>query len=182
MENQRHKIFISYYHNDDEFYKKKLENILGNEYAISRSVQLGDINPNNNADYIYQLIRDNYLSNSVVTIVLIGKNTWKRKFVDWEIYSSMRNTKNSKRSGVIGIILPTRDDYGENKSVNIYTIPPRLADNLGNDFVKIYDRSDDPNFYQQIIHKAFERKDKINPVLTRPLFARNRGENDDRWY
>jgi len=178
----RHKIFISYYHAEDQRYKDKLEEILGKEYAISRSVQIGDINPNNNTEYVRQVIRDKFLSNSSVTIVLIGENTWKRKHVDWEIYSSMRKTKNSPRSGVIGVILPKRHDYGINKSFNKYTIPPRLADNLINDFVKIYDWSTNPGFLMKIIHEAYQQKDKINPDLSRNLFAQNRSVSDQRWY
>jgi len=181
MEYPKHKIFISFYHVDEK-YKIELEKLLGSEYAISRSVQPGEIDPVNNAEYIRQLIRDNNLRDSTVTVVLIGRNTWKRKYVDWEIYSSMRDTQKNQRSGVIGIILPTRDDYGENKSFNMYTIPPRLADNLDNGFVKIYDWSTNPFFYQKIIHEAYERKDKINPDLSRQMFGRNRSDDDTRWY
>lgn len=182
MENQKHKIFISYYHKEDQHYKNELEKILGKEYAISRSVQIGDINPNNNTDYTRQIIRDNYLRDSSVTIVLIGKNTWKRKHVDWEIYSSMRNTISNPRSGVIGIILPTRDDFGKGIPFNKYTIPPRLADNLDNKYVSIYDWSDNPNFYQKIIHESFIRRGQINPNLSRSMFGRNRSDDDTRWY
>lgn len=60
-----------------------------------------------------QQIRDNYLRDSSVTIVLVGKDTWKRKFIDWEISASIRNTQNNPRSGLFGIILPTHDDYGK---------------------------------------------------------------------
>ena len=182
METPRHKIFISYYHNEDQAYKDKLELMLGKEYAISRSVQIGDINPNNNTEYTRQLIRDNYLSDSSVTIVLIGKNTWKRKYVDWEIYSSMRDTIKNPRSGVIGIILPTRSDFGEGKGFNQYTIPPRLVDNTSNNFVKIYDWSNSPDFYKRVIHDAYDRKSKINPDLSRPMFANNRSQEDERWW
>jgi len=181
MDYPRHKIFISFHHLD-EAYKIELEKLLGSDYAISRSVQPGDIDPNNNTEYIRQLIRDKNLRDSSVTVVLIGKNTWKRKHVDWEIYSSMRETKYNPRSGVIGIILPTRDDYGQNKAFNKYSIPPRLADNLDNGFVKIYDWSTNPLFYQKIIHEAYERKDKIDPNLSRPMFGKNRSDDETRWY
>lgn len=181
MEYPRHKIFISFFHKDDEIYKEKLEDIVGKNFAISRSVQLGDINPNNNTEYIRQQIRDKFLSDSSVTIVLIGTNTWKRKHVDWEIYSSMRDTRNNPRSGVIGIILPTRKDFGPGKSFDSHTIPPRLADNLENDFVKIYDWSKDPSFYQKIIHEAYEKKNKINPNLSREMFGRNRSDDETEW-
>lgn len=177
----KHKIFISFHHKD-EIYKKELESIIGKEYAISRSIQPGDIDPNNNTEYIWSLIRDNNLRDSSVTIVLIGRDTWKRKYVDWEIYSSMRKTKYNSRSGVIGIILPTRNDYGYGKRIDKFTISPRLIDNLDNGFVKIYNWSNDPLFYQEIIHDAYCRKDMINPNLSRPMFGKNRSDDEKRWY
>lgn len=182
MKTPKHKIFISYYHDEDQYYKDKLEEILSDEYAISRSVQIGDINSNNKTEYIHQMIRDNYLSDSSVTIVLIGKNTWKRKFIDWEIYSSMRHTVKNPRSGVIGIILPTRRDFDQDNGIDKYTIPPRLVDNLPNGFVKIYDWSNDPIFYKRIIHEAYERKNNVNPNLSRQMFANNRSIKEERWY
>ena len=66
-----------------------------------------------------------YLKDSTVTVVLIGEETWKRKHVDWEIGSSLRQTQNNSRSGLLGIILPTYPRESV-KKYNPYTIPPRL--------------------------------------------------------
>ncbi|MFD1988933.1 TIR domain-containing protein [Paenibacillus nicotianae] len=46
-----------------------------------------------NKDYILNEIRTKQLKDSVITIVLIGKDTWSRKWVDWEIYSSLHPYK-----------------------------------------------------------------------------------------
>ncbi|WP_372493341.1 TIR domain-containing protein [Janibacter melonis] len=35
-------------------------------------------------------IRTKYLGDSSVTIVLVGSCTWARRYVDWEVYSSLR--------------------------------------------------------------------------------------------
>ena len=53
------------------------------------------------------MIRDGYLRNTTVTIVLVGTETKLRKHVDWEIYSSMHDGQVNKRSGVLVINLPT---------------------------------------------------------------------------
>ena len=50
-------------------------------------------------------IREKYLTNSTVTIVFIGECTKARKYVDWEIASSLRNDPNNGRSGLLGINL-----------------------------------------------------------------------------
>ena len=55
------------------------------DIMVSKSVELGDIDPNLKTETIRQKIRDNYLQDSTVTVVLVGAHTWQRKFVDWEI-------------------------------------------------------------------------------------------------
>ena len=42
-----------------------------------------------------------------MTIVLVGTETRNRKHVDWELYSSMRDSDNNPKSGIIAIMLPS---------------------------------------------------------------------------
>ena len=173
--NQRHKCFISYHHENDQCFKEKFVSLFDDklDLFIDKSVRDGEINDDSSADYIMQQIRDNYLSDSSVTIVLIGTETWKRKFVDWEISASIRKTQNSPRSGLIGIILPTHPDFGKtNYTANL--IPPRLYDNAINGFAEIYNWSENPDKIRTWINEAFERKDSKLPINTRTVFRKNR--------
>lgn len=108
-----------------------------------------------------------------MTIVLVGSETWKRKHVDWEISSSIRNTQLNSRTGLLGIILPTYPRTDTTK-YSQGTIPPRLQDNIDCEFAKIYNWSDDPNHVQSWIHEAFLRRKQINPDNSRDMFAKNR--------
>lgn len=172
----RHKCFISYHHANDQFYKNRFVNLFDNAYDIfiDGSVNDGDISDQLQTETIRQKIRDNYLRDTSVTIVLIGTETWKRKHIDWEISSSIRQTEYNPRSGLLGIILPTHPDYYK----SIYTptlIPPRLYDNAKREcgFAKIYKWTEDPNLIQNWINEAYERKSYINPDNSRPLFGKN---------
>ena len=80
----RHKVFVSYHHANDQYYKNLFDNLFSNIYDImvSKSVQIGDIDSNLSTERIRQKIRDEYLRDSTVTVVLIGSETWKRKHVD----------------------------------------------------------------------------------------------------
>jgi len=118
------------------------------------------------------------LRDSSVTVVLIGRETWKRKHVDWEISSSIRDTKYNPRSGLIGILLPTYPGYSKNE-YNPYTIPPRLYDNIEKKFAVIYSWTEDSNKIQDWINEAFLRKDRVLPDNSRTLFRNNR--SGDRW-
>ena len=75
----RHKVFISYYHKDDEVFKDRLLQALGSK-AIDKSVSPGDIHDESlPLDEIRRRIRDNHIADATVTIVLIGPCTWQRK-------------------------------------------------------------------------------------------------------
>lgn len=126
------------------------------DIMVSQSVQIGDIDANLNTEYIRQKIRDEYLRDSTVTVVLIGSQTWQRKHIDWEIGSSIRNTPRNPRSGLLGIILPTypRRDVRE---YDPYTIPIWLAKNIDCGYAKNYDRSANPDEVQEWIHEAFSK-------------------------
>lgn len=179
---QRHKVFVSFHHKDEE-YRDKFEEIFADKHDImvSKSVQIGDIDENLPADRIRQIIRDEYLRDSTVTVVLIGEESWKRKHVDWEIGSSIRSTKYSSRSGLLGIILPSYPREDKTK-YNRYTIPPRLHDNIECDFATIHNWSKSPTTVQKWIHEAFERRNEISPDNSYPSFGKNRPENANRWW
>ena len=105
-----HKVFISYHHENDQIYKDRLVR-MGKQYEIfiDRSVNTGDISDRLSPEAIREKIRDEYLRDSTVTIVLVGTETKGRKHVDWEIYSSMIDGKVNKKSGILVVNLPLTD-------------------------------------------------------------------------
>ena len=176
----RHKVFVSYYHKKDQRYKDRFERRFSNSYDImvANSVQTGDIDINLPTERVSQIIRDEYLQETTVTIVLVGPHTWRRKHVDWEISFSIRDTDSNPRSGLLGILLPTYPTYP--KSHDPYTIPPRLHDNIECGFAKIHNWSKDPMKVQSWIDEAFKQRNVRNPHNTRQLFGNNR--KGERWY
>ena len=107
-----HKVFISYHHDNDQKYKEALIEF-GERYSIfvDRSVDTGDIPDNWTDEQIRRTIRDRYLRDSTVTVILVGKETRRRKHVDWEIHSSMYDGSVNKRSGIVVINLPGISEY-----------------------------------------------------------------------
>lgn len=199
--NNRHGVFVSYYHEQDQGYRERFELLFSEIYDImeSKSVEIGDIDPYLKIETIHQKIRDNYLRDSTVTVVLVGAETWQRKFVDWEISSSIRDTKYNKRSGLLGILLPTYPapagvwerfftgdtlpayQITQDTRYNPHTIPPRLYDNLACKYATIHKWNENPLVVQRWIQDAFRRRrhTKINPNNKRPLFKNNR--TGERW-
>lgn len=104
----RRKVFISYHHRNDQAHKQALLDFNEKyEIFIDVSVDTGDIDDGLSNQAIRQKIRDEYLANSTVTILLVGTETKYRKHVDWEIYSSMIDGSVNKRSGILVITLPS---------------------------------------------------------------------------
>ena len=106
-----HKVFVSHHHKNDQGYKDSLVQF-GEEQGIfvDRSVDTGDISDDLTDERIREKIRDGYLRDSTVTIVLVGTETKRRKHVDWEIYSSMFDGQVNKKSGILVVNLPSVDN------------------------------------------------------------------------
>ena len=85
----RHNVFLSYYHEQDQKYKEQFVRMMGNA-IVGKSVTLGDIIDNSlPTQAVLQRIREDYIAQVTVTVVLIGRCTWQRKYVDWEIGPSL---------------------------------------------------------------------------------------------
>ncbi|MCQ2109472.1 MAG: TIR domain-containing protein [Fibrobacter sp.] len=103
-----HKVFISYHHDNDQWYKDYLVN-LGErkELFIDWSVDSGDISDELSDEQIRVKIRDEYLRESSITILLVGTETKNRKHIDWELFSSMYDGSVNRQSGILVILLPS---------------------------------------------------------------------------
>lgn len=103
------KVFISYHHANDQWAKEALVTInFWGDVFEDWSVNSGDIDDQYLSDeQIRVRVRDEYLRQSTVTIVLVGVETRYRKHVDWEIFSSMRDSNLNPKSGIILVPLPS---------------------------------------------------------------------------
>ncbi len=128
----RHKCFISYHVADMDEVETFIDDY-GSAF-IARCLGVtedDDFVDSTDEDYIKRRIREDYLTDSTVTVVLLGKCTWSRKFIDWEISSSLRDDSKNKRSGLLVIPLPSMK--------NTATLPNRVSDNwVKDDTAKSY--------------------------------------------
>ncbi|MDD3406589.1 MAG: TIR domain-containing protein [Methanomicrobium sp.] len=166
-----YKIFVSYDPENDQKYRDEFENIIAcSEISTVESVQTEDIYKGDDVNTVRQKIREKILQDSVVTVVLVGKDTWKKKHIDLEIEASISQTESNPPSGLIGILLPTQSDLGNNQ-YSYDTIPPRLHKNIQNGFAKMYPWDINLLVIQNCIHEAFERTKKVVPDNSYPPFA-----------
>jgi hypothetical protein len=190
----RHKIFVSYHHAGDQAHKESFIRTFGDAFD-DFSVRTREIPDNLAVDEVTRRIRDEHIRDATVTVVLIGKDTWRRKYVDWEIYSSLRDTRSNFRNGLLGILLPsyglpqtcplprqrtapTRAEYCPNN------IPPRLWDNVPPNlaFGTVRPWPNNAAELRTWIHEAFQRRDQDPPPnLSRERFGQNWNDPRDHW-
>ena len=124
----RRKVFISHYKGNSAAAGNFID-----KWAYGEGVfipkQLGVYNDeefidSDDTDYVMSQIRKKYLGDSTVTIVLMGTCTHSRRYVDWEIKSSLQQGETSP-NGLLGIVLP-----GIEKAPHL---PERFSKNFSND-------------------------------------------------
>lgn len=121
----RHKCFLSYHSVDADAVADFVTSF--GDVFIPKVIGLSESDPligSNDTDYIMDRIREKYLTDSTVTMVLLGKCTWSRRFVDWEVYSSLRRGKVNRLNGLMAVNLPSIGVSDSSK------LPPRVDDNL----------------------------------------------------
>jgi hypothetical protein len=107
----KRRIFISHYKGDRDEVDAFID-YFANELGIFTPYVLGanendDFIDSTDTSYVMTQIRKNYLKDSTVTIVLIGSCTHGRRYVDWEIKSSLRQGDYTP-NGLLGIILASQ--------------------------------------------------------------------------
>lgn len=205
----RHRVFISYYHHDDQRYKDYL--IKMQEFNIETmqmqsifedfSVHENEIDDTGlSSEQIRCIIRDEYIKDATVLILLCGENTKKRKHIDWELHAAMYDSLANRQMGIIVINLPTikqgirasseeekplLSDFGqwysiENRAefeVQYPYMPSRIIDN----FVKgvpitvvEWSRIENhPTILKQLIDNAFNRRFDFTYDHSSPLRRQN---------
>ncbi|MBI3663393.1 MAG: TIR domain-containing protein [Acidobacteria bacterium] len=136
LEPTKRKVFISFFQGDrtevDAFIYRwtELEKVFIPKALGTYDNE--DFIESDNPAYVMQQIREKYLQDSTVTIVLVGACTHSRRYVDWELKTSLRRGQNYTPNGVIGIILPS--------SGKTAFLPPRLEANWTSGHVNCYAR------------------------------------------
>lgn len=163
----KHKVFISFYHQDDQRYKNYIDNYLSGN-IINKSVFEGEYSPDNSDEYIKRLIREDKVSDASVIVVLVGPNTRKRKHVDLEIYAGLRDAVKGG-SGLVCILLPEIPLSTDGK-FSIDSVPSRLGDNIISGYAKTYTWDYAVRHFDSIIETAYNdritlRNKKVNTRL-----------------
>lgn len=179
----RRRCFISYHHEDTGEVQRFVD-AFGEAWEIFSSSALGldlssDIVDSTDTDYVVRAIRERYMSNTSVTLVMLGRCTWSRRYIDWEIQASLRSSAGSPANGLLAVKLPSFS-YGPGQ------FPERLNANLlpaaglavpGQDcYARWIDYPATAESLRQAIEEAFQRRQTHGHLInnSRDRFAYNR--------
>jgi len=119
------RLFVSYYHDEDQAWYGAFVIAFGATYDLFTDTSLERQVDSADSDYVRRSIRENNIAGSSLTIVLCGRNTWKRRWVDWEIQMTL-----NKEHGLLGIVLPSHQAAANGN----YFVPNRLFENINNGY------------------------------------------------
>lgn len=143
----KRKVFISHYRGDQKEVDDFIEYFANREKVFTPYV-LGandndDFIDSTDPDYVITQIRKKYLQDTTVTLVLMGSCTHSRRYVDWEIKSSLQQG-DELPNGLLGVILKSQGssallpprfeanwNAGNKDCYAHYWIYPRSPDELG---------------------------------------------------
>jgi hypothetical protein len=139
---------VSYHHQRDQPYYDRFAKVFADGYEIITDTSLDRKIGSDNVDYQQQVIREQHITGSSVTIVLCGIETWKRRWVDWEIYMTL-----NKKHALLGVCLPNTPKDANGKVV----VPDRLHANIVTGYAHFIDWTEDPNILRGAMDAANEK-------------------------
>lgn len=125
----KHRTFISYHHSLDQGYYDAFSKHFHDTLEAIHDKSLDKEIDSDNVDYVMRKIREEYLTGTSCTIVLIGAETDTRKYIDWEIKATL-----DKKHALIGVYLPTAKRSADGTKI---IVPDRLHDNCVSGFASL---------------------------------------------
>ncbi len=123
---KRPRIFVSYQHDLDQPYYEQFSQMFHDAYECVFNKSLDDPVDSTNTDYIMQRIRDENISGTSCTFVLVGTTSHERKYIDRKIKATL-----DKEHGLIGVQLP---NVVPNYLTGRVVVPSRLSANINSGY------------------------------------------------
>lgn len=117
----RHRVFVSYQHTRDQAYYDHFSRHFHDTYEAVYDNSLERRIDSDDTSYVIRRIREGFIAGTSCTIVLVGAETWGRKYIDWEIKATLE-----MEHGLIGVYLPSAPRAPD----GTITVPDRLHDNV----------------------------------------------------
>jgi len=157
----KRKVFVSYHHKGEQKVVDDFIEEFSEDYEVFIDESLDRASDSEDTEYLNQVCRD-AIDGTSVTIVMIGKQTGCRKFVDWEIKHTLY-----REHGLVGISRPGLKNSDA-------CLPKRLDDNRpkGTGYARWYSYPTSAASLKNMIDEAYSA-DKTKIDDSREKMGRN---------
>jgi hypothetical protein len=149
------KVFVSYHHERDQAYYDRFAKLFADCYDIITDTSIDRIIASDDATHQQQVIREQHITGSSITAALCGAESWKRKWIDWEIAMTL-----NKRHALLGIGLPT----SQRSASGAVIVPDRLHANIVSGYAHFIQWTNDPQFLSAAISGSSERARQTSKI------------------
>jgi len=129
----RRRIFVSYHHEGDQQYYDHFHLFFDETFGVICDRSVDRLVDTDDPEYVMRRIREKYIKGTSCTVVLCGADSWRRKYIDWEICATL-----NQGGGLIGINLPTNPLTEDGK----FVVPSRLHVNIRSGYAGWHQWSD----------------------------------------
>lgn len=149
------KVFVSYHHERDQTYYDLFAKLFADGYDIITDTSIDRIIASNDATYQQQVIREQHITGSSITVVLCGAESWKRRWIDWEIDMTL-----NKQHALLGIGIPTCQRTANGAVI----VPDRLHANIVSGYASFIQWTEDPQVLRAAINDSVERARQTSKI------------------
>jgi len=151
--------FMSYHHSSDYIYLQKLREKFENKKFADYGFKEEDLGESSKM-LISKKIQYRLWSSSV-TIVLVGEMTGESAWIDWEIWYSLQNFRDSKvprrrykPKGLLALYLP----------IDKHNVPERLQSNIDSGYARELHWDEIDNLFDEKVSEAYNNRLKLNLI------------------
>ena len=166
----RRQCFISYHKADDAAVQRfvdRFDNV--HDTFIRRAILMPEeIVNSGDDDYVIGQIRQRFIGDSTVSIVMVGQCTWSRKFIDWEVQASLRQPANGLPNGLMAVLLDPSTTEG--------VLPERVKLNIDSGYAKFYPYPDSAMTLSSWIEDAYSARTGRAGMIENPRIRKGSNE------
>jgi len=153
----KRKVFISFHHKNDQWAYDYFSTKFSETHDIFHDRSIGEtLVRSDDPEYVDRAIRDDYIKGSSLTIVLCGAETFNRKYVDWEIHSTLHH-----EHALLGIGL-----YNAPRNIHGHAIvPARLHHNIASGYAHFITWVEDAVVLKNHIDHAIQRSQQKSLII-----------------
>lgn len=155
LKKPKRKVFISYHHEMDQSQYNLFSRYFSDTLELFYDNSLERLLDSTDAEYLNRAIREEHVFGTSLTIVLCGAETYKRRWIDWEIHATLYY-----KHGLLGIALPTCARSPDKKCI----VSQRLYENIQSGYAVWMQWTQDANILNAGIEEAVRRSSQTSLI------------------